>query len=232
MVKAVLFAATIMLFTSAYAGADEFPDDYGQSISKFSISVLNGTAMPAGDLWHNDSFYVESSGVPYNVNWGNTVSAATAVAADYEITNDIALGMQVGRDWRHGPQTAAPATGGNITISQYTPYVKLLNRMGKITMYSVFGAGYYTVKADDLVLDGESMSSLLSYGHKNGYFGFNVGAGGTYALGGGLEVGLDVTWHHICSNFSQVDLTSDAQVSQISITNVTPSLRIQYDFNL
>jgi hypothetical protein len=198
-----------------------------QSDTKYSVSILDGAAIPVSGLWHSNA--LDSDGV--TIDMSAKTSPAGAVAVDYKLNSSVAVGMEAGRSWAHPISSMVEVSGGTIAIGQYTPYVKVIKQIGRLTPYGILGAGLYTVGANTIPeisdIDG------LGYGHSYGYFGFNAGLGATYALGGGLEIGLDARWHHVCSNFSTLDLTNpDMPVSQIVINNITPSLRIQYDFNL
>jgi hypothetical protein len=198
-----------------------------QSDTKYSVSLLDGAAIPVSGLWHSNSANIDG----HTYDMSAKTSAANALAVDYKLNSNIAVGMEIGRSWAHTNDLILES-GGTVAIGQYTPYVKVSKQMGKLTPYGILGAGLYTVSAESLPVLEEYYDGL-GYGRSYGYFGFNAGLGATYALGGGFEIGIDARWHHVCSNFAAFDFTTpDFSVTQIAINNITPSLKIQYDFNL
>lgn len=188
-----------------------------------TASFLPGLSIPVGGL------YASNANAAGTRDDGMKPSFATAVAVDYRVQDSLALGLEVGRDWKH-PVKEMPAgqSGDEISFWQFTPYAKYsFKPAGKITPYGVFGLGLYSFhqnarhNGDTVMYDARTLN----------YLGFNIGGGATYALAKDWEMGLDLRWHHVFSGV-QMDNQSDNSSSFISFNNLTPSLKVQYAFSL
>jgi len=190
---------------------------------KMTASFLPGVSVPVGGL------YACNTTIDRSVNGGVGASFATAIAVDYQLKDSLAVGLEIGRDWNHSPkQFSSNYSGNEISLLQITPYAKYsFQQIGKVTPYGVFGVGMYSFHQKAEAIDGSEY-----YGARTlNYLGFNIGGGATYALSKGLELGLDVRWHHVFSNVQMEDL-SDGSSSLSALNNFTPSVKVQYNFSI
>jgi opacity protein-like surface antigen len=182
--------------------------------TKYEVGVMPGISIPFdGASWGNTTTGVKSS-------------FAADVYGDYKINDMFMAGLDLGYDFSHKLQDGALGQGATnndnmrITSFHVAPegkYYHNLNMFGKNgKVYGVLGAGLYTLKL-------KSDNQLYDNGTDpdgKGYFGFNVGVGADVEVVQNWLVGLDVRWHHICTNYQGLTATND----------LTPSLKVAYTF--
>lgn len=218
--KKIALAAAVMMGLSSSAFAEGH---------KFSLSLLPGVAIPMSGAWkssggENGSLYDD----------GHRASFATALAADYQAMDNVALGLEFARNWKHKIKDAPDqCSGGATSIMQITPYVRVFKKMDKLTPYGILGVGYYRVKTDELFYNA-LQDNTQPYGKgAYSYLGFNIGLGATYEIVKDLELGLDLRWHHVFSNLSVYTNVIRGESYVLSaINNFAPSLKVQYNFSI
>ena len=191
--------------------------------NRMTASFLPGVSIPMGGL------YASNANASGTRNDGLKPSFATAIAVDYQVKDSLALGLEVGHDWKH-PVKEMPSgqDGDDVSFWQVTPYAKYsFKPVGKFTPYGVFGLGLYSFHQTTR----HSGDTVIYPARTLNYLGFNLGGGATYALAKDWELGLDLRWHHVFSGV-QMDNLGDNSSSYISFNNLTPSVKVQYAFSL
>jgi opacity protein-like surface antigen len=211
MKKAISLAAVICAFCSMAFASD----------SKYSFSAIEGVSLPTGGEWASNS-------VPLGDNLSYDGSAFTSISGDYNFNKNLAAGMELGRSYGYSPDMLLLCTNGRVSISQFTPYAKVSTSIGILKPYGIIGAGLYSVDMQDLnsiILPGYVVHQGFT---PKDYFGFNVGGGVLYPISNSFDLGVDLRWHHICSNISQYNpLTTGSD--HIAINNINIGVKLQFN---
>ncbi|NLO91433.1 MAG: porin family protein [Elusimicrobia bacterium] len=202
---------------------------YAEGNKKLNISLLTGMSMPTGGKWN------DNGGTSRDLGYRNSFS--TGFQADYELSDGLALGLEIGRDWKHMPHDTGNIESsdkcGNVDILRITPYARLFKKFDRLTIYEMMGIGLYEVDRSELSQSVWILPIEERYSSSKDYLGFNLGVGATYAVTSHLDLGLDLRWHHIFSNMEVFDAsTGGSSFAQIPINNIVPSFKIQYAFEV
>jgi len=205
--KKALAAVSLVALMSCAAFAE---------VGHVTASILPGASIPVGSGWAN-TFGVDPIGGNYN--YGYDTSFALAVSADYQFSESLAAGLEIGDSFNYtSKQMPTNDSGMNVRILQFTPYIKVIGKtMDKLTPYGILGMGVYSTKMSDEVFNNET----LTYSAVN-YFGFNIGGGVMYDLAKNIQLGVDVRWHRI--------FAKDIYGNNVPLNNIVPSLKLSYLF--
>lgn len=190
---------------------------------KYSLSLMSGVSIPVSGVWADDASITNNL-----TDYGRSGSFSSAIAVDRQFNDNVALGMEIGRNWAHSPKKLFNEDDGDTHIWQFTPYAKVFKKLDNWTPYAILGAGLYSIKVDDLK---DINSDVVFKGTSNSYLGVNLGGGITYATSDSWEFGVDVRWHHIFSNTAQYSYAANNMVN-IAANNITTMLKLQHNFSL
>lgn len=148
---------------------------------EFSASILAGYAIPIADFSDNLKG-----------------SFALAGAGDYQFHDMLAAGLELGYNFKHDGKDLPAGVSGEAKILYITPYLKVLHKKDKMTFYGILGAGWYNTKTEMTV-------ATITTDTTSDDFGINVGGGLMFDVGENMQAGVDVKWHHVFTDGTDID---------------------------
>ncbi|MFA6435467.1 MAG: hypothetical protein WCW52_12315 [Elusimicrobiales bacterium] len=209
--KIILAACALMLPYGAW----------GQAELKEPASRLPGMAVPEPPRFSRYYFILGGgAAIPFGGHWGDTdagfkpspaITAAGAKKANEMLSYGLEASCLTGHKSRSVPEM-------KLRIVSFTPFLRASYQGSGKTYYGMLGAGIYSWTQPAFSAGGADHAS-----DSGSSFGVNMGGGVVYPLWDGLQLGLDLRWHHI---FTMRGENFDVR----SADNLVPSVFCVYGF--